>query len=234
MNRPHFFIRLIIFMILALSFTACHKEPKEKPEEPILVTDIGLNTDKLILAPGDTATIMATVQPEHATNKTVTWESSNPAVATVTNDGLVTAITNGKATITATTQDGGKTVTCNVTVDYRVQWVGNWDFEVIRSWSGGAHIICYDTIYRLGKIKIGETTDQLKMEYGQNFRITAEVDEFGILTNINPNNPSHINKGQFEGNENLKLQTLVWYFEDHSYISSVEIFGTKKKGGNNE
>jgi hypothetical protein len=59
------------------------------------------------------------VQPDNATNKNVTWSSSNPGVATV-NNGTVTAVTAGSATITVTTQDGGKTATCAVTVSLKV------------------------------------------------------------------------------------------------------------------
>ncbi len=62
-------------------------------------------------------TLTATVKPDDATNKTVTWSTSNKSVATV-NDGVVTAVGAGKATITATTADGsGKTATCTVTVN---------------------------------------------------------------------------------------------------------------------
>ncbi len=65
---------------------------------------------------GKTAVLTATVAPANATNKTVTWTSSNPAVATVVN-GTVTAVAKGTATITATTADGSKTAVCTVTVD---------------------------------------------------------------------------------------------------------------------
>jgi uncharacterized protein (TIGR02145 family) len=64
---------------------------------------------------GDTLRLTAAVLPIDANNKAVTWESSNPAVATVV-DGLVTAVTYGTATITVTTQDGRKTNHCVVTV----------------------------------------------------------------------------------------------------------------------
>jgi gliding motility-associated-like protein len=56
------------------------------------------------------------VAPSNATNKTVSWSSSNTAIATVSTGGLVTAVAAGTATITVTTQDGSKTATCAVTV----------------------------------------------------------------------------------------------------------------------
>ena len=55
--------------------------------------------------------------PANATNKKVTWKSSNAAVATVDANGKVTGVKAGEATITVTTEDGGKTATCKVTVN---------------------------------------------------------------------------------------------------------------------
>ena len=66
---------------------------------------------------GKSDTLTATVEPEKATNKNVTWESSNTSVATVDNGGKVTAVAPGTATITATAADGsGEKATCSVTV----------------------------------------------------------------------------------------------------------------------
>jgi hypothetical protein len=80
------------------------------------VTGVTLDKSSLTLAKvGDSETLVATVQPDNATNKNVTWSSSNPNVASVSN-GLVTALAPGTAAITVTTQDGGKTATCSVTV----------------------------------------------------------------------------------------------------------------------
>jgi len=65
---------------------------------------------------GETYQLTATVLPENASEKAVTWTSSNEAVCTVSAGGLVTALSAGTATITVTTVDGGKTTTCEVTV----------------------------------------------------------------------------------------------------------------------
>ena len=72
-------------------------------------------TTMALTAGGTTGAITATVGPSNATNKIVTWSSSNAAVATVAG-GVVTPIGAGTATITVTTADGGKTATCTVTV----------------------------------------------------------------------------------------------------------------------
>ena len=82
-----------------------------------LVTSITLNETSLSLNSGDTHTLTATVSPSDATDKGITWSSSNTGVATVDANGLVTAIAAGTCTITATAKDGsGVVATCVVTV----------------------------------------------------------------------------------------------------------------------
>ena len=83
--------------------------------QAIAVTDVSLNKSSLNLQIGGNETLTATVAPANATNKNITWESSNTAVATV-NNGKVTGVAAGTATITVTTVDGNKTATCTVTV----------------------------------------------------------------------------------------------------------------------
>lgn len=80
------------------------------------VTNVNLNKTTLPLIAGDTEQLTANIAPANATNKTVTWNSSNTAVATVNTYGLVTAVAAGTATITVITQDGNKTANCTVTV----------------------------------------------------------------------------------------------------------------------
>ena len=82
-------------------------------EGVVPVTDITLDNASLTLIVGENATLNATVLPENATDKTVTWTSSNKNVATVS-DGVVTAVKAGTSTITA--KAGDKTATCAVTV----------------------------------------------------------------------------------------------------------------------
>ncbi len=90
----------------------------EEPDESVVVvpvTGVTLDTSSKTLKVGETATLVATVAPDNATNKKVTWASSDSQVATV-NNGVVTAIASGTANITATTEDGSFTATCAVTV----------------------------------------------------------------------------------------------------------------------
>ena len=80
------------------------------------VTSVQIGSSSLALEPGETANLTATVLPSNATDKSVSWSSNNTGVATVDNNGKVTAVAAGSAVITVTTTDGGKTATCNVTV----------------------------------------------------------------------------------------------------------------------
>ena len=82
------------------------------------VQGISLNHDaKTFIKAGETLQLTATIYPDSATNKTVTWKSSDKTVATVDESGLVTAVGNGTADITATTEDGNFKATCKVTVE---------------------------------------------------------------------------------------------------------------------
>ena len=83
---------------------------------PVPVTEVTLNKTTLSLVSGTKGFLTATVLPTNAANKTVTFSSDEPSVATVDNAGVVSAVAPGTATITVTTVDGGKTATCSVTV----------------------------------------------------------------------------------------------------------------------
>ena len=87
-----------------------------KKGEYVPVASVSLSSTELTLTEGDTYEIVATVNPSNASEKTVTWSSSNTAVATVSSSGIVTANNVGTAAITVKTDDGGKTASCSVTV----------------------------------------------------------------------------------------------------------------------
>ena len=114
----------------------------EAPAPTVLATGVSLNKTAVTLnSVGQTATLIATVAPDNVSNSNVTWTSSNNGVATVSNTGIVTAVANGTATITATTDDGTDlAATCAVTVDISVSiafadanvkaiCLANWDTD---------------------------------------------------------------------------------------------------------
>ena len=97
------------FVISILFIVSCDKN--------ISVYSVKLDKDSIVLGIGGTEMLTATVLPEKATNKTVSFTSSNPIVATVLPNGLVTGITKGEATIVVATADGSFTASCYVKVD---------------------------------------------------------------------------------------------------------------------
>jgi len=80
----------------------------------VLVTGVSLNKSSDAIS--NTDTLIATVAPANATNQNVIWSTSNPAIATVSATGVVTAVSSGSATVMVTTVDQGKTATCAVTI----------------------------------------------------------------------------------------------------------------------
>ena len=102
-------LSLILTAICIL--TACSGENKETETA---VSSLTMNQPSVELLVGETIQLSATVVPSNATQSSITWSTSKPSVASVSNSGLVKALETGNATITAAA--GGKTASCNVTV----------------------------------------------------------------------------------------------------------------------
>ena len=100
---------------LAVMFGTVSCSDDDEKEGTIAVSAVAVNPTTVAVKPGATVTLSATVTPEDATDKTITWSSSDEKVATV-DGGKVTGVAEGTATITATTKSGDKTATCAVTV----------------------------------------------------------------------------------------------------------------------
>ncbi len=86
-------------------------------EDSSVVSAVSLDRSSMTMTNYTSEILTATITPETATNKAVTWSSSNEAVVRVDQNGMVTAACPGTATITVTTADGGKTASCTVTVE---------------------------------------------------------------------------------------------------------------------
>ena len=100
----------------------------------IAVESTAISSTELTLTEGDNATLVATIAPTDATDKNVTWTSSDETVATVSAEGVVTAVKAGKATITVTSSNG-KTASCEVTVDAKIIFVESLTIDPT-TWSG--------------------------------------------------------------------------------------------------
>jgi uncharacterized protein YjdB len=134
----------------------------------VAVTNVSLSPTTASLAVGGTQQLTPTILPANATNKNVTYSSSNTAVATVNASGLIIAVANGTATITVTTVSGSKTATCAVIVSTAT---GNY-YTIKNRWTSaylfdaGANVGYGNTVsgnsYKWQKIAIDATYFVLK------------------------------------------------------------------------
>ena len=175
-----------------VTVTAATTEPEVVP-----VTGVTLNQTAVTLDIDQSITLKATVAPENATNKAVTWASDNTGVATVDENGKVTAVAAGTANITVTTADGGKTATCAVTVNpatdpepsVEYEWVSaQADFtdSAVSSYSSGSAKLPSDIT--VGRFTFAQGTyvegisSGLKVEYGN---INTQKQENAIAFTLN-------------------------------------------------
>lgn len=95
------------------------------PPPTVAVTNVKIEATKTTLKVGETTILQAVVEPTTATNKKVTWSSSDDKVATIDSNGQVKGIKEGEATITATTEDGNKTATLKITIEKKDETAGD-------------------------------------------------------------------------------------------------------------
>ena len=108
-------ITYLLASLLLLSLSGC----TEEEVGPVAVASVTLDAASMELLEGESHTLTATVSPSNADNQKIIWASSNVSVASV-KEGVVTALKVGNATVTAKSDDGGKTATCEVVVNAKV------------------------------------------------------------------------------------------------------------------
>lgn len=158
----------------------------------IAVTGVTLDKSSVSIKKAEKVTLTATVAPEDASNKNVTWTSSNENVATVV-DGVVTGVGVGSAVITVTTEDGEKTATCDVEVTAAYVVAGKYNLST-KAVEG----------YTVDGSSSGKWTSQSAgvSQTHDNITVTAKIDSSG------PNiKPASQNAGSiaFDLNSTLKL-----------------------------
>jgi hypothetical protein len=125
--------------------------------QSVSVTNVRLNKQKFPMYLGDTEQLFATVDPENATNKIVSWVSSNTAVATVSTSGLITALSHGTTTIIVKTDDLALEASCEVTVrePETLVWIGEagTDWDDLANWQDGQIPARKDTIKISNNVK---------------------------------------------------------------------------------
>ena len=107
----------MVFLVAAFACAACGGSGSGGAGVggTVRVTGVTLNKSASAVFVGYTEQLTATVTPSNATNKNIDWSSSDTTTATVSSNGLVTAVALGEVTITVTTADGGFKATCLVT-----------------------------------------------------------------------------------------------------------------------
>ena len=138
---------------------------------------VSLNKSSLEINIGKSETLKATVLPESASEKAVKWTSSEPEIASVSPEGIVTGLAFGKAVITATTVEGGKTATCTVQVNTPVMDVVLAQTEL--SVGDGETA-------QLEAIVAPEDATNKKVLWSSDNPAVATVDENGIVTGVEP------------------------------------------------
>ena len=167
LNREHKNIMIkklkLLLLALLIAVAGCEKGPQN-----VSPYSVSLDKTTLTITEGDKATLSATVKPDNATNKNISWKSSNEAVATVSGSGEVSAIAPGNATITVTTEDGGKTAKCEVAVEKRIYPVES--------------ITLNKTELRLEKFATYELMATVKPDNATNKEVNWSSDDYGVIS----------------------------------------------------
>lgn len=172
--------RLILFACLAVvAIVACEKEgPKNNQNTPVPVSSVAINpAGPITLAIGDEVTLTATIAPENATNKQVTWSSDNSSVATVTDGGVVRALAVGTAIITAKAED--KVAICRINVEESVVEVTS----VTVAPEGPLTATVGDSITFTATVMPEDATDRVVTWTSSNPEL-ASIDDNGVMSAI--------------------------------------------------
>lgn len=157
----------------------------------ISVKSIHLDNDNLTLLPTEKTTISAYVYPENAYNKNLIWSSSNPEVATITNEGNLEALQLGNTTITVKSEDGAASTSCYVQVVEITQFISlSFYAQSIVSINGFITGDLYSTIQNNSRHAIELTS--LKIYDGYTGRIVGLSNDPNLLGILNPGSSTNL------------------------------------------
>lgn len=145
----------------------------------IIATDVEMELSTLQLTEGENATLKAVITPDNATDKTLTWSSSDETVATVDASGKVTALKPGSATITATTSNG-LTASCQLTIEAKIIEVESIELNTLKT-----KIIAGETFELTATITPTDATDQT-IVWTSSDQTVATVSDAGVVTGVAP------------------------------------------------
>ena len=180
-------------------------------KKDIPVTSIKLNKTTIALNVGERAELDATIEPENATNQDMNWTSSDPSIVKVNGYGAIQALKKGEATITVTSDDGGKTATCKVTVTEKQIFVTGITITVknLQIEQGG-------TAKLQVVITPADATNKLITWFSSNQNV-VRVDANGNITAVGP------------GNATITVKT-----EDGNKVATCQVTVTKKVSVEND
>ena len=211
-------------VILAGLFIGCDKkEPTPSGgnggndgPKTVAVTGVSLSKTSLSLVEGGSETLTATVSPDNATNKSVSWKSSATDIATVDGSGKVTAVKPGSATITVSTTDGGKTASCAVTVTEQAKIVITGNTAKVPVSGGTAEFpIQYNTSYT---IEI-ESSAQSWLHFVETRAMQSGTLVFSVDAN---KGEARTGKATVKDNEG-KVGAITLTFEQEAYIAVTSV-----------
>ncbi len=144
--------------------------------KPSSAGSITLDYEDVSLNIGETVKLTATVLPEEASDKSVSWASSDPGIASVDENGTVTAVTSGKTTITATINDAGLSASCTVTVNAKPAESITLDHENVSLNIG-------ETLKLIATVLPDNASDK-SVTWVSSDSVIASIDESGLVTAI--------------------------------------------------
>jgi len=223
---------LLLFAVMAVC--SCSKDDNDR----VKVEKVELAPTTLDLIVGEEMTLAVTVIPSEA-NQNVTWSSSNPQIATIGSDGTVTGVAQGETTITVTTEDGGLTATCKVTVTEESK---GYAWYLAGKESGNYEISTLEELKQFGLLVNGDET-ALTFN-GESAAVTFSGKTVTLKNDINLNNEEWTPigtdrqpfQGTFDGNgkaiSGLKVSNVnIQYIGFFGYIKDAIMKNTEISDG---
>ncbi len=177
------------------------------------VTEITLDIDEKLLYTGDVLTLTETVLPVDASDKSVIWESSDEDVATVDENGVVTAVARGFAVITATTVDGGFTAECDIEVVQLPEEVVSGKDE---------YVVFMGQPLTLDFEVLPENTNDKTLVWSSSDEEVATVDSEGTVTPVSLGSCEITAKSIEDGVERTVEITVIQLAEEIQFFCRVE------------
>ena len=228
-----FLAAAVVIILAGMSMGCDKKEPtpsggNDGGTQTVAVTGVSLSKTSLSLVEDGSETLTATITPSNATNKALSWKSSDASIASVDGSGKVTAVKAGSATITVSTTDGGKTASCSVTVTEQTKIVIAGNTAKVPVAGGAAEFaIQYNTSY---KVEIEESAKDWL-----HFVETRAMQSGTLVFSVDANKgEARTGKATVKDNEG-KVEPITLTFEQEAYdferAALIAIY--KATGGSN-